>query len=309
MNKAFAFTVAAFSVSLMLLVAANVTQNQIIARLEGEVTLLQQKVDSLKTLVFHVCEKGPDYPYARVSNASDIYHQLLAYNKDTYEVLLMPEYNGYHTWEETVVWLTDNFGGPEGIPIMLCVFGGGENNVAAAPKLTIEQIDEAMKVANVRWLRIAEVCSWHIEHEQAFPTAYVEDLLEFAKENNLKVFWAEWKNDYLNKNHETFTQIKTVIRCYEDVVTVAFATNSGELEPVDGFLKLKDMFQNWGASIQAFYWDTRGEDLMFMPASLLLEHTFTAKELGAQIIQFEPYWYFFTNEEINENLMLLLDEL
>jgi len=33
-----------------------------------------------------------------------------------------------------------------------------------------------------------------------------------------------------------------------------------------------------------------------MPPSLLLEHTLAAKGIGAEIIQFEPYWYFFNEE-------------
>ena len=72
------------------------------------------------------------------------------------------------------------------------------------------------------------------------------------------------------------------------------------------------MFQHWGASIQAWYWDTRyDEDLQNMPRSLLTLHASVAKSTGAEIIQFEPYWYFFTSEtgEITENLELLFEML
>ncbi len=44
---------------------------------------------------------------------------------------------------------------------------------------------------------------------------------------------------------------------------------------------------------------------MDMPASLLGEHALFAKHLGAQIIEFEPYWYFFNNGQANDNLRLL----
>jgi len=140
-----------------------------------------------------------------------------------------------------------------------------------------------------------------------FPTDYILDLLEYAKTNNLKVFWTEWKNDYLDQNHTTFTTIKETIQNYGDIVWVSFSTNSGDLEPADGFLKAKDDFLRIGASVQAFYWDTRGKNLIDMPASLLLEHALAAKGIGAEILQFEPYWYFFDeNGQTNDNLELLL---
>jgi hypothetical protein len=48
---------------------------------------------------------------------------------------------------------------------------------------------------------------------------------------------------------------------------------------------------------------------MDMPPSLLLEHSFIAKDLGAKIIQYEPYWYFFDNGEPNSNLQVILKNL
>jgi hypothetical protein len=48
---------------------------------------------------------------------------------------------------------------------------------------------------------------------------------------------------------------------------------------------------------------------MTCPPSLILEHTLTAKALGAKIIQFEPYWYFFDNGTPNNNLKLLLNNI
>jgi hypothetical protein len=32
-----------------------------------------------------------------------------------------------------------------------------------------------------------------------------------------------------------------------------------------------------------------------MPVDLMVEHTVLARNMGAEIIQFEPYWYFFDN--------------
>ena len=122
--------------------------------------------------------------------------------------------------------------------------------------------------------------------------------------NNLKLFWTEWKL-------ETFPTLQTYIKGYEDIVTVSFSTNSGDGEPSDGFLQVSQLFQHWGASVQAWYWDTRyGSDPLKMPTedmpiSLLIQHTFSAKIMGAEIIQFEPYWYFFDNGQANENLKTL----
>ena len=171
--------------------------------------------------------------------------------------------------------------------------------------LTTDQITAAMQVANIKYLRFSEALSSYIERDKPFPTNYVTSILEFCKTNNLKLFWTEWKTDY-PPNVETFTAIQNITKGYEDTVTVSFSTNSQDLQPTGGFLYLNGMFPEWGASIQAWYWTTRyNEDLMNMPASLLLEHALSAKGIGAKIIEFEPYWYFFDNGQANENLKLL----
>lgn len=266
-------------------------------------------MDSLETLVFHVSEKGEDYTYARLPNATYTYNQILSLNNDVYEIMLLPEYKGNINWTEELSWIAVNFGGKNGIPIMLDVFGGGEGTTPT-PMLTTEQITAAMAVANVTYLRIAEVMSWHIEKQRAFPTSYVTELLDFCRANNLKLFWTEWKTDYPTKNVETFTAIQTIIEGYEDMVTISFSTNSNELEPTDGFLLLNEMFSKWGASIQPWYWNTNhNANLMDMPPSLLLEHTLSAKGVNSKIIQFEPYWYFFNNGEPNDNLKLIMTML
>ena len=77
------------------------------------------------------------------------------------------------------------------------------------------------------------------------------------------------------------------------------------------------MFSHWGASIQTWYWDTRYNESnnrtieQDMPISLLIQHALAAKNIGAEIIQFEPYWYFFNPEtgELTENLELLFTML
>ena len=181
---------------------------------------------------------------------------------------------------------------------MLQIWGGGNNSIPT-PMLTEEQIMQAMANANVQSVRISEVISWYKDNNQTFSTEHLNDLLIFCKTNNLPIFWTEWKK-------ESFPLIQNLTRGYENLLTVSFSTNSGDSQPIDGFLYLNNNFQHWGASVQAWYWETyHNETLLNMPASLILEHYFSAEGLGAQIIQFEPYWYFFDNGTANENLKLL----
>ena len=66
------------------------------------------------------------------------------------------------------------------------------------------------------------------------------------------------------------------------------------------------MFQHWGGSVQAWYWTTRyGSDPLNIPISLLIQQVLSAENIGAEILQFELYWYFFDNGQANENLKLL----
>jgi hypothetical protein len=215
-----------------------------------------------------------------------------------YNILLEPEYKGNENWTEALAWLTANFGGQHGIPIMLDVFGGGISETPT-PQLSMDDISAAMAASNVQWIAINEVVSWHIEHGLPFPTGYVIAILNFCKEHNLKVFWNEWKAD-------TFKAIQTYIAGFEDIVTVSFSTNSGDLEPADGFMLISTMFRHWGGSVQAWYWTTRyGSDTLNMPISLLIQHALSAKNIGAEVLRFEPYWYFFDNGEAKESLKLL----
>jgi hypothetical protein len=270
---------------------------------------LEKPKNQQLTLAFHVCDKGEGYDYARFLNASYTYNQIQALNNNTFQILLLPEYKGHANWTEEQKWIADNFGGPQSIPIMLDVFGGGSQS-PPPPMLSKEQIHQTLSQENVKCIRFAEVISWHIENHKAFPTDYVKSIFSFCRENNLKVFWTEWKNDFPEKNVETFTAIKNYTQGYEDIVTVSFSTNSQELTPADAFLKLNSMFPQWGSSIQSWYWNTTlNKNLMDMPPSLLLEHSFIAKDLGAKIIQYEPYWYFFDNGEPNSNLQVILKNL
>ncbi len=289
------------------------SSNSSMVELQNQVNYLQSinylNNSQLQTLVFHASEKGPGYTWGHLPNVTYTYNQLLALNKGKYNILLLPEYKGHQSWTEELSWIAGNFGGKNGIPIMLNVFGGGDTSTPT-PMLSIGDIQAAMEVANIRQLRISEVMSWHIEHPGTpFPTAYLTSLLEFCKTNNLKIFWTEWKIDAL-PDVATFAAIQNCTKGCEDVVTVSFSTNSGELEPADGFMLMHNMFQHWGGSVQAWYYVTRyGTDPLNMPISTLTQHALLAKNMGAETIQFEPYWYFFDNGTPNDYLKLLMGML
>lgn len=257
----------------------------------------------LQTLILHFCEKGEGYEWGRLPDVNYTYNQFLNLNNGKYDVLILPEYKGNLNWTETSTWLKQNF---SDIPIMLSIFEGG-NQKLPSPNimLNVSQISEAMTWCDVRALRIAEMVSWYIEQNQTFPTDYFTDILSFADANDLWVLWSEWK-----VGDSVFEQVENYIIGFEDVVTVAFQTNSGDLEPAEGFELARSLFQHWGGSIQSWYWVTRGlGNETEMPASMFLQHTLAAYNFGAEILQFEPYWYFFENGEPNENVKILMTTL
>jgi hypothetical protein len=262
----------------------------------------------LDTIVYHVCEnKKIGDVIIHIPNVTAVYQQILTANANKYpNILLFPTYAG--SWEDELAWLTNNFGGVNGIPIMLEVFCSG----TPVFQLTIDQILVATEVCNVKWLRFAEVISVCHDYNLTFPTDYVSAILNFCKSHNLKLFWTEYSVD------NVFQRIKSYIAGFEDIVTVSFSTNSGELEPADGFALVKSLFLHWGGSVQSWYWETRHrsktgegpikeEESRNMPISWMIDHAQLCRNMGAEVIQFEPYWYFFgdTDGKTRESLKLM----
>jgi hypothetical protein len=289
------------------------SENNSIISLTSLTTTLQNQVNDLKevvnattfselrTLIFHVSEKGEGYTWGHLPNVSYTYNQILKLNNGKYNVLLLPEYKGDQNWTETFAWLKSNFAG---IPIVLSVFEGGSNN-SPNRQLTVDQISEAVAALDVRELRVGEIVSWYMSHLSAFPTDYVRSLLNFTRTHSLKLQWSEWEVDY-----GVFPRIQNYIVGFEDIVTMTFQTNNKQVEPWDGFLLASGTFQHWGGSIQSWYWQERGYGSESdMPMSVLLEHTLAARKLGAEILEFEPYWYLFDNGEPRENLQILMTVL
>ncbi len=267
--------------------------------------LNMSKASQLKTLVFQVSEKGEEYESNyHLPNLDDTYQQLLTLNNGAYELLLIPEYRDNGNWTETDAWMTaSNFSDK---PIMLPVFAGG-NKTDNTPlmQLDLNQIRQAVSTYNVQWLGIGEPISWYMEKQPTNLTSalqWVKNVIDYAKLNEIRVQLSEWKT-----TSNVFQLIQNCTAGYEDTVTVTFQTNSNESEPFDGFMLIKDMFPSWGGSIQSWYWDSKGYGTeKEMPVSLLVQHALLAKNMGAQMLQFEPYWYFFNNGQPTESLKILM---
>lgn len=250
-------------------------------------TLTKPKPKRLSAIAFHVQRKG---------DMQHVYDQIIALNQGKYSVFLMPEW-WYSNFEETLNFLRE-FENEYSIPIMLEVFCSLEFSPDEPYKppymLNQDQIKQAMDVCNVLWLRFSEVAWYHKEKGMDFPYDYARSILEFCRKNGLKLFWSEW-------DIKCIDTVRSSIKGFENIVTVAFATNS-YVEPNVGFTVVNE-FQHWGASVQAWYWWSKyGYDPINMPIDLMIKHTLLARNMGAEIIQFEPYWYFFDNGEGRESL-------
>lgn len=292
--------------SITLIVAAYFVANELLPALSP--------VTRLDTVVYHVCENEEvGNVTMHVPDVLAVYQQILTANNGKYpNVLLFPTYAG--NWNDEFAWLRDNFGGVNGIPIMLEVFCPAGDPYF---QLNITQISAVMERCNVKWLRFAEVLSICIDKNVTFPTEYVSTVLSFCRNHNLKLFWTEWKVDH-PPDIETFFAIKNCIKGFEDVVTVSFSTNSGEMEPANGFAYMNSLFPHWGGSVQSWYWETLlrkeknetvidEEESRNMPISILINHALLCQKMGAEVIQFEPYWYFFvdTDGKARESLGLI----
>lgn len=175
------------------------------------------------------------------------------------------------------------------IPVMLNVLTSDD-----AVQLSIQQIEEAMSVCNVKWLRFHEPISYF----NPFPITYVNEIMAFARAKGVPIFWNEW-------NIYTFPVIAGIIQGYRDVVAVSFGTNSNQVEPVDGFALLSS-FQRKAASVQSWYWWERNgqqEGYQYtMPPELMRLHTQQAFQAGCEIVQYEPFAYFFDAENPKSTL-------
>jgi hypothetical protein len=241
-------------------------------------------------------------------SVSDVYQKILAAVAGKVEasnVVLLPEYNAHVSWADEAAWLAANF---MGIPVMVDCAGGWDPTQYVTPERLQVLLDADV---DVRWIRISELVSYYEEWlEEEFPDAYVTGLLQFCKTKGIKVYLCEWKI-------AAFDKILEVIDGFEDIVWVGFKTNSGDMEPAAGFKYLVDKLragspnpEHWGATVESWYWETRHRGLSAhpeaavwqpdnMPVSWMICHMQEAVTMptvwysGAELLQFEAYWWFF----------------
>lgn len=240
-------------------------------------------------LLFHMCEKGPTSSFGHIENI-DYSYKLIQNFTHRQDVIIIPELEGNLNWSNTYAWLMQNFTDK---PLGLNVFEGGDQTTPQL-KLDVTQISQACQTLNVKYLRLVEPISYYMGLNQSFPVEWANEILYFAKVNNVKVLWSEWKIG--NDVYPNFTRY---IKGFEDIVTVIYQTNDQYNQPLFGYLNTTYTYPqyNWGASVQAWYWVTQGysENPMDMPPQLMVLHAMEAVNLGAKVLQFEPYWYFFDN--------------
>ncbi|MGD6807547.1 MAG: hypothetical protein ACQCN4_11380 [Candidatus Bathyarchaeia archaeon] len=262
----------------------------------------------LQTLAYHVSEKTAPEFTVHMPDVADVYQKILqAVNGKVpaENVVLMPEYNAHVSWADEATWLQANF---MGIPVMVDAAGGWDPSQFVTPERLQALLTAGL---NVKWIRISELVSYYEEWlHQPFPDTYVISMLQFCRDHGIKVYLCEWKV-------AAFDKILQVMAGFEDNVWVGFKTNSGDMEPAQGFKYLVDKLraespcpEHWGATIESWYWETRHRGLSAypeanvwepnnMPVSYMICHMQEAIGMptvwysGAEILQFEAYWWFF----------------
>jgi hypothetical protein len=240
----------------------------------------------LPKLYFHIKHVASGYPNT-LGKVQQIYDSIQSVNKTGYGIGLEPQCIA--DWNTQLSYLSEC----ANIPVMLNVLTSDDSY-----QLSIDQITQAMAVCPVRYFRFHEVCSYY----QPLPVDYIKSILSFARGVNVPIFWNEW-------DVNTYNTIASVIQGYEDIVAVSFGTNSGYYEPAVGFQFLQ-RFQRRAASVQSWYWWERNGRLpgyeYNMPPELMVQFTQEAFQAGCEIVQYEPFDYFFSNEVPKSTLAAVL---
>ena len=162
------------------------------------------------------------------------------------------------------------------IPVMLNVWTS-DNSYS----ISTSQIAQAMAVCPVKYLRFHEVMSYYAStiNTQAVQS-YIQSVLAFSKASKIPLFWNEW-------DPTTYPAIANIIRGYEDNVLVSFGTNNTQ---VAAGLQALQIFKRKAFSVQAWYWT---QNYLQMPPSMEAQFTLEAFNAGCEIVQYEPYSYFF----------------
>lgn len=237
-------------------------------------------------IYIHIKHASSGYPNT-LGKIRQIYQAIQAVNQTGTPIGLEPQCTA--DWNTQLAYLSEC----SNIPVMLNVFTSDDSL-----QLNTNQIAQAMTVCPVKYLRFHEVCSYY----QPFPVEYARSLLAFARANNVPVFWNEW-------DVNQYDTVASIIQGYEDIVAVSFGTNNSWLEPVQGY-QLLQRFQRRAASVQSWYWWERNGRVdgyeLTMPPELMIQHTQEAFQAGCEVVQYEPFGYFFSNEVPKTTLSAVL---
>jgi hypothetical protein len=183
------------------------------------------------------------------------------------------------TWQNQLSYLREF----AKIPVMLNVWTS-DNSYS----ITVDQIMQAMAYCPIKYLRFHEVMSYYANTINTAATqTYIRSILDFSKAYGIPLFWNEWDTS-------TYPAIANIISGYEDNVLVSFGTNNINVQA--GFAALQQ-FKRRAASIQSWYWSTLNGGKpgyeFTMPPTLMAQFTLEAFKAGCEIVQYEPYSYFF----------------
>jgi len=240
------------------------------------------------TVIVHFAEKGENSNFSHCPDPRYTY-ELTKADFEGKEVWVIPEWEGNFNLTARCGWLEENF---TGIPVVIDPFEGGDNPTPNV-MLSTADLKQIMSVANVTAIRFPEVLSWYMRanetHPVNIPIAWIHDMFDFAISKNLKIYWSEWK---LGNDIETLTNV--TLAGYEDKITYLYQTNNQYQHPLIGYSYAHE-FPHWGASVQSWYVNDQNETKSDLPIETVKEYAMLARNMGAEIIQFEPYWYFFDN--------------
>ena len=202
------------------------------------------------------------------------------------EAWVIPELEGNQNLTARCEWLAENF---NGIPVVIDAFEGGSNPTPMV-MLSTADLEQIMQVANVTAIRIPELISWYMGRNITDPTAWtgwVQNTFNFALSHDLKIFWSEWK---IGSDIEEPTNV--TLAGYEDKITRLYQTNNQYQHPQIGY-GIIQTYPHWGASVQSWWVDENNVPHYDLPLEYVELYATLARNMGARVIQFEPYWYFF----------------
>jgi len=200
------------------------------------------------------------------------------------EVYVIPQYNNNLNLTERMAWLAENF---TGIPVVIDAFEGGENT-SPNVMLNITELEQVMNIANVTAIRFPEVISWYMGAKHPIPTEWIHSMMDFALSKNLTIYWSEWK---LGSDIEALTNATLV--GYEDKITYLYQTNNQYQTQMIGYSYAHE-FLHWGVSVQSWH-VTPNSTRSDLNVTEVAEYLMLARNMGAEVIEFEPYSYFFKN--------------